>query len=356
MAKANMVFDDDKVARDLVFIRDLWRRREYWLADPNPPEIMFHPEGVKIGTRLHAEYLLFVAYLSRSGKTANQVIRIGGRIATTHPEYLDPACGLFHSDPRAVDILSEAMVFEQYERAEGWIANMRHIREKYHGDIFQMFDGLRLNGGREGILEARAELIRRVDDLWGIGHKIAQLAIAWFQNVNWPSHKNDWRRVRQLPVIAIDVHALRLIKQFGWVESYQSDNWDKLAEPVSDYLSEQMLDLGFDYTDWHDAAQGMWHIQARLCNCYRRCKSQQAARQRCLTRCPAVTICGGLVPANDGDERHRRTMNWDNYSQHPPSALQTKLVEVPFQSRPKPAGVQSAKEKVEKEEHPKLDL
>ncbi len=106
-----------------------------------------------------------------------------------------------------------------------------------------------------------------------------------------------------------------------------------------------MLELNFDSQACHDAAQGMWHIQAKKCNCYRRCKSPEAARQRCLEQCPAVLICQGFVPSGGKSERHRRTMFWQDFAAHTNNDYQYRLMEVPLVAKKRVANPAS-KEKV----------
>jgi endonuclease III len=314
----------DKVFAELPIIVKAWYNRSLWLDDPNPPEAMFFPSGIEEGSLLHFHYLYFAAFVSGSGKTANQVIKAAGQIARDYPEYIDPKSVLFHNTPHAIETIRKAVPFTGEDTALGWFFNLRQIRERYDGNLANLLYDIDPGWTKESIFQERQRLISRLDDLWGFGHKKAQLAILWFQIVNWSGNKR-LTKIRRIPVIPIDVHAMRLVRQLDWVDDFYSDDWDKVAEPLSEDLCGIMYDLGYNYRKSHDVAQCAWHIQARVCNCFRRCKSAVAARKRCVERCPMLQSCIGLVPTLGRELRHRRTLNWINRTYHPPTDVQIKL-------------------------------
>jgi hypothetical protein len=298
----------------------------------DPPEITFHPKGIKVGSRKHALFLFHAGYASRSGKTADKAISEIGKIAISHPHLLEPrkselgSFDLYHVLPRA-------LAFTDYDpgRITGWWNNLEKLRRVYDSDPRNIFLNLDLNPDcKESIMEARQTLINRLcnPNFYGIQHKIAQLIIPWFQAVAWPDNLSEWQAIGRIPAIPTDIWMMRMVKQWGWVTGYSTDHRDQVSRPISDYIANLCINEGFDS---YNLVQGMWHIAARICATHRQKRDHyplSVARQYCYDSCPAFSFCQGIVPTNDR-KTGRGEILWDEFIEHPKTSFSIPLIDYP---------------------------
>lgn len=352
-------FDYDKVRHDAALVIEAWQNSGSWLMIQDPPEITFHPVGVKIGSREHALYLFHAGYASRSGKTADKVISEIGKIAISHPHLLDPrqaelgSFDLYHVLPRA-------LAFTDYDpgRITGWWDNLKKLRQVYDSDPRNIFLNLDLNPDcKISIMEARQTLISRLcnPNFYGIREKIAQLIIPWFQAVKWDDNLSEWEAIRQIPAIPTDIHMMRVVKQWGWVTSYSTDHRDQIHLPISNYIANLCLNEGYSA---YDLVQGMWHIAARICATYRQKRDHyplSVARQYCYDSCPAFSFCQGIVPTNVQKTGRGRIL-WDEFIEHPITSFNIPLIECPRSYNQKDSIVELPLKVLRKEKTLKLSL
>lgn len=278
-----------------------------------PPEQRMCPEFIKVGSLKHAQWLFFVAWLNRSGKTAEEVFRMGNEIARDHFWMINPAVERVTKKFRAA--IGKAVPFGELEpkRVDWWIQCKELLRTRYNSDPRNIFMDLPIGESHEDIMLARAELIRRFEEFMGIGHKIAQLTVIWFTNVEWPKNRRYWRFLQRIPMIPADLWILRMVRQLGLVEEYSTDHRDEVSRIVADELSYQCLVHGWSA---HDLAQALWHAGAKVCAYVPR--NIEKRGKYCFHRCPVHQHCAGPVRA-DPEQKNRGSMGWDN----PPTVSRT---------------------------------
>lgn len=324
MARQPVVrFREERTAEFCCVVTKAWEKRTGYLQGLQPPEEMFHPEGIAKGSRDHSLYLWLVAWLSRSGKSANQVMRIAQQIMVETPELADPLrCPVISELPRTDPrrrLLIDAIPFaesdrgEAYNRLRWWDETMAVLRDQYEGDIrnLMLTQTARLQRGH--VWAAREELIGRLCAMKGIGHKIAQLAIMWYQTVDWEDSPDDWALLQQVPAVAVDVWLLRLVRQCGCIAGYRSDHRDRVGRPVSDYLSRILWKQKLDHIAF---GQGAWHIQARIHRRWQLNGDPVNQARLCYQGCPVQSLCYGDVPAN-AELYSRGSIGWKNVVPRP---------------------------------------
>lgn len=323
-----------KMREDIIFFRDLWQERNHWFIESDPPEVRFRPSNIIEGTREHAMYLFLAAYLSRSGKPANTVIRVAGKLAHEFPELIDPSLNSGQRHLFAYQALEKAIPYEKELRVNGWFTNLYILRDVYGSHPVNIFRNLEIANSQKSILLARSEMIRLLsikNGFYGFGHKIAQMLFVWYQVVNWQNNTRIWANLRKIPAQPVDIHAMRFFYQLGWIDSFSSDRRDAVSRPLSDIVSEMYLKLHFTYQDWHDTAQALWRVQEDICADYRR--SSLNSRKVCVKKCPVVARCQGIVPAEADRENPRRrqhSVNWTKFEEHPPTDFQHRLFTFPL--------------------------
>ncbi len=326
-------FSRDRTIEMCRVVTRAWENKQGYLANCLPPEEMFHPEGIEPGTREHSLYLFFVAWLSRSGKSANQVMRVARRITHAQPWLIDPL--RIDTDKREIEVLQEAIPFatDQYDRVGWWLETLELVRTQYDGDVrnLMLSQTTALKSGN--VWQARDGLIDRLCDMKGIGHKIAQLTIMWYQSVDWkfalPSH---WQLFGKDPVVAVDIWMLRLLEQTSCLHRFKSDHRDRIGRPVADYLSRVLYEQDLDHIAY---AQGAWHIMARIHRSWQLKQNDAARARHCYSGCPVHDICRGNVAAH-AELKGRGKVGWgaDNLQVRPTShglfpAEEIQLLSVP---------------------------
>lgn len=264
------------------------------LYGKEPPEVRHRPRSIRYGNREHATFLLACALGSRSGDATGKVFRNFGEMAQTHPGMFDPLQPWKNEYNR---LLERALPFGRTDeqRVDHFKTSRSMIADLYGGDPCKIF----LNTAdlfTGDLMEDRRTLIKAWDQLPGVGSKIAQLAIIWFQDVLWDSHeeyREKWEHVKKVPSMPVDIWWVRKIFQCGLVEEYSSDMREFLEQEVSYGISKICLE---EDLYCHDLAQANWINGAE--NCAKIQAGLVSLRQnivRCTT-CPAHHFCGGRVP------------------------------------------------------------
>jgi hypothetical protein len=291
-------FEFDRPRAVLVFrhLAAQWRSRQGVFGLPRfvPPEQRYLPPSTAIGSREHALFLFFFAFLNRSGKTVEELGRKARAIAAHHPWIIDPL------DPRSLDRLDYEMLadlipfahLEKYrDRIDWWFNAMTTLRQDYGSDPRNLFLGIELSG--DWRLD-RDALLTRVTQFHGNGRKIAQLTLLFFQEVDWPEDRENWARIRQIPAVAADIWVMRLMRQLDLIVYWETDLATVLSPAVSDFICQVCYEEGISHTD---LIQALWHIGAVVCGRMRP-RGQTAGRSFCHGSCPACDSCVGIVPAN----------------------------------------------------------
>jgi hypothetical protein len=309
-----VAFDDDHAAQVCQAAAEAWRKRSHGLAPYNPPEAALIPPPEQFGTLKHAYLIYGAAWLQRSGKTADSLIRNILYVAQHMPEILDPRA--VHSDEAMEWFLINAIPFghmpKERRRLDWWRQNLRMLDELYDADPRNIFLTLDIEDNIESIWAARSVLLKRLCKFMGVQHKIAQLITIWFQDIAWPEHQEKWALIRRIPAIPADIWILRLMGQTGAVEVVNgTSHRDRISKPVAEYLARLCLERGLNHGD---VAQGLWHTGARIDRWLpedngtaRRAREQVTY---CLAQCPLSDLCVKRVRANK-EQTNRGTIGYE---------------------------------------------
>lgn len=326
-----VLLDEKKTVGVLQRVRDLWLERKRYFANAWPPERRLMSSAIVRGSLLHARYLFLSACLSRSGKSADQVVRVASFLAESYPHLLDPETDREHPDFIGVFLPLFPFAREkQEERLRDWLNCLRILGDKYGGDPRNIFLGINCRD----LWAARAEVIRRTTEFPGVGHKIGQMMGIWFQEVAWKQDHSYWKRFRKVPLVAIDIWWMRLVWQAGLVVSFLTDHRDAIDEILSDQVAWLCLKYRIDHVP---VAQGMWWVGAGICSTFRRrhllypkeAKGQQVieglteagrlkakAVDYCRLHCPLDAECTCVVLRSD-ERDNRGIVGWDECVDRP---------------------------------------
>lgn len=300
-----IIFNQQQLVRVCQAAASAWHNRSLGLSGMMPPETNLCPPGIEYGSLNHALVLFFGGWCNRSGKTADQVIREAARLAIEFPETINPnisSHSLFFDAEIAGAI---PFANKQIERIDWWRSCLALLKKKYKGDPRNIFLGIRPGRDKASLLQAREELIVRCSEFKGAKHKIAQLWIVWFQDVDWPSNKKQWQTIRTVPAVPVDLWVLRLMGQLGCIQSYRRDHRDVISRPVSDELVRICLDYGLSHGD---LSQALWHVGARIDRWIPKRHPEKHARY-CLNKCPLHDVCNAVVRA-DRSQTNRGSIGW----------------------------------------------
>lgn len=325
-------FDRPRAVRIFRELANRWQAREAPFNNERftPPEIRFHPDPVERGTREHALFLFFAAWLNRSGKTATELLAKAKDVAENHPWIIDPTHPLSHKRER-FDLLKDIIPYANHEkhhnRVDWWFGDaLGKLRELYGNDPRNIFLGTDLSDSWQA---DRTKLLAKLTAFEGVGAKIAQLALCWFQEVDWQKDKEQWEKIRRIPAIAADMWIMRLMRQLNIAASYETDIATVISSEISDFICEVCYEEQISHTD---LIQALWHTGAVICGRMRPKVVGQKSRFFCHTVCPVAKQCVGIVPANyiamekvavrprkDGRKRtttRLASMRWDEMIPH----------------------------------------
>lgn len=306
-----LVFDEKRTRFLVKYIAEAWRNGYKGLGGLVPPEMFFINGVVPHGTRKYANYLTFGAWLSRSGKKANEVLPGAAQIALNYPDLIDPLS--YELVPSYVidTELKPLIPFIKNEphRLNWWLDNLTHIRDQYDGDPRNIFlEGINYD---QHPLDIREILIDRwANHFRGIRYKIAQLAIDWFQEAIWTENLDIWEKLNKVPSIPVDIWAMRLVRQLGMVTGWKTDHRDRVEMVISNYIARICFEDDISHLDF---GQGIWHIGSRICGPHRNGKRYRA---NCFGRCPVYDYCIG-IPRADADDDNRGSVGWNKFQLHP---------------------------------------
>jgi hypothetical protein len=325
-------FDRPRAVRIFRELANRWHHREAPFNTERfiPPEIRFHPDTIDKGTREHALFLFFAAWLNRNGKTANKLLAQAKDVADNQPWIIDPSHPDSHSRAR-FDLLLDIIPFANHEkyhsRVDWWFQDaMGKLRDRYDSDPRKLFLGTELSGDWKA---DRTKILSKLTDFHGVGGKIAQLTLGWFQEAEWVDDQDQWEKIRRIPAIAADMWVMRLMRQLNIVTSYQTDIATAISPEISNFVCEVCYEEGISHTD---LIQALWHTGAIVCGRMRPKTIGQGSRFFCYSSCPVAKQCVGIVPANyismekiakrpqkNGKQRtttRLASMRWDEIIEH----------------------------------------
>lgn len=314
-----ITFDNDRAVEIFRVLAHSWARKEYPFNGDKfiPPESRYFPRGMELGGVDHARWLFFSAFLNRSGATAIELFRKARDIAEQCPELFNPN-KLDDWNDFSLTQLRSAIPFTnqpKYKvRVDWWREIQLSLRESYQSDPRRLMTQVQITGDWK---TDRAELISSLTQFRGIGPKIAQLTIGWFQEVEWSGDDiGQWQKIRNVPVIAADIWVMRLMRQWGIVTKWERDVTTHISPLISNFISEICYENEIVHTD---LIQAIWHTGSVICGQMR--PKREGYRSFCHSVCPAAKICIGLVPSNyvflGGAERRLASVGYDSLSPHP---------------------------------------
>ena len=200
------------------------------------------------------------------------------------------------------------------------------------GEIVRMADGMRpelfdwwmdglrllesdgLNGDPRNLVYLadpdRVSIIHSFMRFKGVGHKIAQMTIGFF---DWWAGTADERLheyFKQLgeAFIPVDMWWMRLFRQWDLLESWSTDSRDHISWPISQYVADLCIEQKWPYAD---LCQAVWHIGSAVCSGRPKENSCKTA-EYCHDNCPMNNWCEYLVsPAYNSRGVNRAGQNWD---------------------------------------------
>lgn len=310
-----LVMNNRRTVRVLKRAAYAWENRLLAFSTMVPPEIEHMEDGIESGTREHAMGVFLAGYFSRSGKLADDVIPKAYRLLVERPELADPRQMKENFSAEDREYIAELIAFAKRDpkRIDHYIITLKTLRDKYDGDPRNIFLTLpRVNS----LMKARKLLVDRLSSKGfpGIGHKIAQLIVIWFQDTEWPEitdhpeYSIKWEWIRKIPAFPVDIWMMRLVRQFDLVVEWKTDHRDRVSKLIAEFFSEVCYRHKISRSM---AAQGLWHAGSRLCNRSRQ-KSDVKKSVHCKTRCPFYDFCIGVMQT-DKDLRGRGSIGWGTH-------------------------------------------
>lgn len=301
-------FDEERTVTVCRLIATSWREKSKALNGQISPEVTHLPPSIEYGSLDHARYLLFIGWLSRSGKTADEVIKAGARVALREPWLLTYQGISEHSDAHYASIMKSMVPYAETQNQKDlylwWRESCKTVEEKpFNGDLRTIFLRHTSVISKSDRWKVREMIINDLCRLKGIAHKIAQLIAIWVQEVAWDDNPIKWNRIRTIPFIPVDLWCMRLVYMSGMVTGFTGDHRDRIGRPISDYLSKVCLEYDISHTD---LAQGLWHIGARI---HAKMPRNGNQTQYCHDQCPLHDYCMRIVNA-DPDNRQRGLIGW----------------------------------------------
>lgn len=320
---ATLEFDRERTVAIFRHLELVWHQNgsgQTGLAGRVPPELELI-RALKLPDLTDQARVLFgFSKLNLSGISAKQLLNNTFWLAYRHMELFR-----FEQGSRVVvPKTAENQTFQFYmplckmrpQLPEWWSQGIVMLHDKYDDDPRQIFWQ---NG------ENRERLVKQITrDFPGIGQKIAQMTVGFFYEWSMKYDRPLFETVMSHlePCLAIDIWWMRLVWQLGIVTHYSSTDRDQISEPISDYLSRLCREEGLD---WWAIGQAMWHVGSKICNAQRALADHFMARKTCLSLCPLVGFCQGIVPANTkyidglGDGRSatsRGVVPWEAMVEH----------------------------------------
>jgi hypothetical protein len=223
-----------------------------------------------------------------------------------HPWLIDAGYQAYESRSRNSfhDILNGLLPFDEktkLERAGQWMGNLKVLHDAYRSDPGNILLSAEPKNG---------DLVKALEKPFkGIGHKIAQLIILWFQDVNWPDNQEQWQKIRQVHVGVADIWVLRLLYQFGILKEWPNDHHNHASKVFAEFISYVCQKYELDFSA---LSQAFWHIGSDICGNRKSSRQYANTGKRdsfCYNNCPANDLCSCIVYSSTYKDDGR--IGWD---------------------------------------------
>ena len=302
--KVELEFDRDRAGEIFIFAIEAFKNRLLGFDSLSQPEVVFRPDNFSYGSLEHRLWLFFSGAVTRFGQASYQAIEkfrdsvaADSRIINPQSDFLDVNYQQLLAGVMAFVPADRPLGREGNLRIEGWKENLAILRDEFNGDPAEVI--LRAERSRKGLIHSLQ------GKFYGIGSKIAQLIIIWFQDVDWPYRQEDWHEIRQFSFTPVDIWFLRLFRQWGIITKWNTDQHDVVRKVVSDFTADLCRELAIEHGI---LSQAVWHCGRAIC--HNRPKNPNIVGAYCWHNCPFYKycdcICTGSKYKIDG------TMNWDN--------------------------------------------
>ena len=306
--KNYFTFDQERAGTVCSYLAQAWRNQEKFYSQCVQPEVIFLPSEIEYGSLDHALFLFAFAEINRAGNSTAIAMEKGAPLFAKYRWMIDPNKQFNRKifEKEMVKVMSYVSTttpkgIEEFDRRiQGWRDNLNRLRKYYDGDPRNIF----FNSER-----TRQSLIGEIMKFYGFGHKVSQLMIIWFQDINWPENQNDWVEINQIPAIPADMWVERAINNLGILVDWSCDHREAASLPVSDFL----VDVCIKYEiDWSDLSQALWHLGSTICKKVPKHRS----RVYCSGRCPAYDMCEKRTIGSLHTRHNKGRLRWDKPEPH----------------------------------------
>ncbi|MDD3773671.1 MAG: hypothetical protein PHW50_00050 [Patescibacteria group bacterium] len=300
---ANLEFDNERAIEIFKYAVWAWENKILGYGKMKQPEVVYMPDFIKYGSVDHRRWIFFGAAINRYGQASNRAMPKFSKSIVLDPRLIDPMSDFENLDYH--QLLSGVMGFvsinselgrEGKLRIDGWRHNLKILRDQYDGDPGEII--LRAERSREGVISA-------LSNFYGIASKVAQLAAIWYQDVAWQYCEKDWKEIREIEMMPVDLWILRFMRQWDIVINWDTDQHDAVRLPTSEFIAKICHDYNINHSRLSNA---FWHAGQI---CVKRPMDPYSVGSYCYVECPfnryCKRICTGSMYKVDG------TMNW-NYA------------------------------------------
>jgi hypothetical protein len=265
---------------------EAWRAGEMGFSGYIPPEVRFHPENIHYGSREHANFLFFCAFLSQHGVNTERVINELSEVVSFSDEMLAMIDPLNDHDDGRISTWLVSFGFVMWgdkKRMNWWIANWKKLKSEYDGDARKIFLDINLT---------RQNLLDRIREFDGFGLKVASLFIVMCQGVCWhfdptsPISENLFSELVKIRAVAPDSHLMRLMKRGDLVKSFLRDHHHVISESTAGFVYELGTRKMFST---RELSQASFILGSKIC----RNKPSDPVEQSvyCRKNCPIEELC-----------------------------------------------------------------
>lgn len=230
--------------------------------------------------------------------------------------YLVGALSLSHQKTRT---LTKNII--QLLKPKPWLSNP-NLRDPLHLAEYVFYEGWHLHQNRAGLetfwheskerfkdtdphqifIEFGAnqeELIYELDNLYGIGLKIAHLLTTYFQEWAYTSNtqlRADWSGIDRIKAVPIDAHWYKLLRQTGIVTNWNSQYHNSILRPCTEFACSVCQQYQLQSID---LTQGAWHIFSEIC-AFKPLDPEKRAIY-CYNNCPLDGLCNLIVRPTEAE-------------------------------------------------------
>lgn len=275
---------------------------------PVPLEVAHLPEGIIYGSRDHALFLFFAAWLNRYGKPAAALISQAGLLWGRNSAVIDP----LQPEPSNFEQEIQRVGPFGHQRDEGvanWRLCRKLLKELYAGDPRNIFLlSIRATHNRTLLPSTVRHIFRRsIVSFPGIGPKIFALMMIFFQEVDWPEDQKDWAAIRKVAVVPVDSWIMREMAQWGLVQTFSSDDRKVVGPKLTRFLIRFCEEEKIDHIE---LTHLLFYLGSEVCATARKRRTWSGMLDYCQSSCPACRFCTHFVPASGFEGDGHGMMGW----------------------------------------------